>query len=82
MNAICTTAVATVGIEIIINICKRIKGNNMDYEARIADIQGAIRIKTSARQSTAVLVNKLARVRTLQIKAEMRDERKRLKAKQ
>jgi len=54
----------------------------MDYEARIADIQGAIRIKTSARQSTAVLVNKLAKVRTLQIKAEMRDERKRLKAKQ
>jgi len=49
----------------------------VDYEAQIADIQGAIKIKTSARQSTAVLLNKLSKVRTLQIKAEMRDQRKR-----
>lgn len=52
----------------------------MDYAAKIEDLQGAIRIKTSARQSTAVLVNKLSKVRTLQIKQEMRAEKKKAKS--
>lgn len=51
----------------------------MDYAAKIADIKSAIKLKTSARQSTAVLLNKLSKVRTLQIKAEMRNENKQLK---
>jgi hypothetical protein len=53
----------------------------MDYEAKIADIKGAILIKVDNRQSTAILVNKLSKVRTMQIKAEMKEERKREKAK-
>ena len=55
-------------------------GKVMDYEAKIEDIKAAIRIKTSARQSTAVLLDKLSKVRTMQIKAEMRAERKAAKA--
>lgn len=51
----------------------------MDYDAKIADIKGAIKIKVDNRQSTAVLINRLSQVRTLQIKKEMRDERKREK---
>lgn len=51
----------------------------MDYEAKIADMKGAIKIKTSAHQSTSVLLDRLAKIRTLQIKAEMRNEKKQLK---
>ena len=48
----------------------------MDYEAKIADLKAAVRIKTSARQSTSVLLDRLAKIRTLQIQKEMRDEKK------
>ncbi len=54
----------------------------MDYEAKIADLKGARRIKQSARQSTAVIDSKMAKFRTLQIKKEMRDEKKAAKAQQ
>ena len=53
----------------------------MDYAAMIEDIKGAIKIKEAARQSTEVLHHKLTAVRTKQLKAELRDERKRAKAK-
>jgi len=53
----------------------------MDYDAKIADLKAAIMIKVCNRQSTAVLLNRLSKVRTLQIKAEMRDQKKRAKAK-
>jgi len=52
----------------------------INYDAKIADIKGAIKIKVDNRQSTAVLINRLSQVRTLQIKKEMRDERKAMKA--
>lgn len=52
----------------------------MDYEAKISDLKGAIKIKVDNRQSTAVLINRLSQVRTLQIEKEMRDERKAIKA--
>lgn len=48
----------------------------MDYEAKIADIKGALKIKADNRQSTSVLLDRLSKVRTLQIKKEMRDEKK------
>lgn len=51
-----------------------------DYEAKIADIKGAIKIKVNNRQSTAILVNRLSQVRTMQIKKEMADDRKRERA--
>lgn len=51
----------------------------MDYDAKIKDLKGAIKIKVDNRQSTAILINRLSQVRTLQIKKEMRDERKRAK---
>lgn len=54
----------------------------MDYEAKIADLKGAIKIKISAHQSTSVLLDRLAKIRTLQIQKEMRDEKKAAKAKQ
>ena len=54
----------------------------MDYQAQISDIQGAIKIKKSARQSTAILDHKLIQARTKQLKAERRDERKRAKVQQ
>lgn len=52
----------------------------IDYDVRITDIKGAIKIKVDNRQSTAVLINRLSQVRTMQIKKEMRDERKREKS--
>lgn len=52
----------------------------MDFDAKIADLKGAIKIKVDNRQSTSVLINRLSQVRTLQIKKEMRDERKREKS--
>lgn len=54
----------------------------MDYAAKIEDLKGAIKIKMDNRQSTAVLVDKLAKVRTLQIKAEIKEDRKRDRAKE
>lgn len=52
----------------------------INYDAKIADLKGAIKIKVDNRQSTAVLINRLSQVRTLQIKKEMRDAKKQERA--
>lgn len=49
----------------------------MDYNARIADLKGAIKIRMDNKQSSSALLDRLSKIRTLQIKAEMREEKKR-----
>lgn len=51
----------------------------IDYNAKIADLQRTIKIRADSRKSTAFHLGRLSQVRTLQIKQEMRDEKKRAK---
>lgn len=46
----------------------------MDYEAKIADLKGAIKIRADNRQSTSVLLDRMSKVRTMQIKKEIRED--------
>lgn len=52
----------------------------MDFNARIRELQAAILVKKARHKGHALLDWRLERTRTKQLKAELREERKRAKA--